>query len=134
MPSSIEEFDSLSSEDRLGPPKYDMIGVLMVFLSMLIIGVMVGIGILLLIYLVLGEFTIESGASPVLLAFVTFMVLTFGNMLYVFILGKIFPHAYSRSRTSLSQTMLASIVLYIVFIPVYLLLSTAQPTGSSYIL
>jgi hypothetical protein len=95
-------------------------------LTSLIVGVVSGIIIMLASYFAIGRFTLESWASPILLVFVAFVGLTVGNLIYVSILGYIFPHVYGRHRTALSQVMIASIVLYIFFIPVYTLIATVS--------
>jgi hypothetical protein len=95
----------------------------MTLLASLIVGVMVGIAIILLSFLVIGKFTMESGASPILLVFVTFFALTIGNLLYSWIVSYIFPHIYGRHRTNLAQIVIASILLYVLFIPVYSVIS-----------
>lgn len=123
MSTIAENTDNLSLEEFLAPPKYDAVGVFMVFLTSLIIGVLTGIMVVLLAYLAIGKFSLESGASPILLAFITFISLTIGNLLYYVISSRIFPHIFPRGRTALSQIMIMSILLYVLFVPIYLLIS-----------
>ena len=124
MESTAELGHNFSPEEILGPPKYDPIWVLMTFLTSLIVWVVSGIIIMLASYFAIGRFTLESGASPILLVFVAFVGLTVGNLIYVSLLGYIFPHVFGRHKTAFSQVMIASIILYIFFIPVYTLIST----------
>ena len=74
---------SLTPEEHLGPPKVDIVGFLLMLLLSVVIGLMVGIGIFLLSFLFLGNFTLQSGVSPILLSMITFFTLTFGNYVYV---------------------------------------------------
>lgn len=67
-----DEIENLSTEDYLAPPKYDTLGIFMVFLSAIITGVIAGIIIILMAFLMIGQFSFESGASPILLSFITF--------------------------------------------------------------
>lgn len=121
-----ESPNSLTSEEVLGPPRYDAMGVLMTFLTSLIVGVIAGIVILLAAYFAIGRFTLESGASPILLVFVAFVWLTIGNVIYAALMGYIFPNIYGRHRTTLAQVMIASIILYLFFIPVYVVISSVS--------
>jgi hypothetical protein len=83
----------------------------------------------LLAYFSIGKFSLESGASPLLLVFITFIALTIGNILYYSLLSYIFPHIYSRGRTAITQITWMSIILYILFIPIYLIITgIAQDT------
>jgi hypothetical protein len=126
-----ENIDNLSDEEVLGPPKYDAIGIFMVFLSTLITGVITWVVVILLAYFAIGKFSLESWASPLLLVFITFIALTIGNILYYTLMSYIFPHIYSRGRTSISQITWMSMVLYVLFIPIYLIMSgisTETPT------
>lgn len=131
MSTIIENIDNLTSEELLGPPKYDSIGMFMVFLSALITGVIAGVIVMLLSYFAIGKFSLESGASPLLLVFITFIALTVGNILYYTLISYIFPHIYIRGRTTISQITWMSTALYVLFTPVYLLMagiSTETPT------
>ncbi|GAB0174681.1 MAG: hypothetical protein HHAS10_05600 [Candidatus Altimarinota bacterium] len=125
-PQVVETENNVTPEELLGPPKYDPMGILMTFLSSLIVGVVAGIIIMLASYFAIGRFTLESGASPILLVFVAFVGLTIGNLIYVSLLGYIFPHVFGRNRTSFSQVMISSIILYIFFIPVYTVITTVS--------
>jgi hypothetical protein len=122
----IENITTLHNEDFLAPPKYDATGVLMVFLASLIVGLAMGIIIVLASYVTIGPFTLESGASPILLAFVTCMGLTIGNSIYTVVIEKIFPHIYMKGRTTLGQVVITSIILYILVIPLYLVISSSS--------
>jgi hypothetical protein len=124
MSSSTENIDSLSAEEILWPPKYDAMGVLMTLFTACIVGIIIGIIIILASYVTIWPFTLESGASPILLAFITFAGLTVGDLLYAYIIGRIFPHIYGRYQTGLAQVMIASIILYVFFIPVYLFVTS----------
>jgi hypothetical protein len=95
----------------------------MTFLSAMITGVITGIIVVLLAYFAIGKFSLESGASPLLLVFITFLALTIGNILYYVLLSYIFPHIYSRGRTAITQITWMSIILYILFIPIYLIIT-----------
>lgn len=118
--SALDSPDSTSLEDTLTPPKYDGLGVAMATLSALIISVVSGVIILLVAYLSIGNFSLESGVSPILLAMITFFGLTIGNILYYILLSKVFSDIYTRGRTALAQVAIMSILLYIFFVPVYI--------------
>ena len=62
-----------------------------------------------------------------LLAMITFFALSIGNILSYTIRARIFPHIYTRSRTAFSQIVGASILLYIIFAPLYLFISDISP-------
>lgn len=94
---------------------------------------MSGAIILLFALFAIRKFSLESGASPMLLAMITFFALTIGNLITYSIRSYIFPHIYSRGRTAVSQIAIMSIVLYIVFVPLYMMMSGAS-TGTSAIL
>lgn len=116
--------DNTHIEDILTPPKYDALGVIMSIIAALITSVASGTIILIAAYLSIGDFSLESGISPILLALITFFGLTIGNILYYILLSKVFPHIYTRGRTALAQVAIMSILLYIFFAPVYVIVST----------
>ena len=60
MSSSIENIDNLSAEEFLAPPKYDAVGVLMVFLTALIVGALSGVIIIVFSYFAVGQFPLET--------------------------------------------------------------------------
>ncbi len=121
-----ETSHNLTPEEILGPPKYDRAGILMAFLSSIIVWAVSWIIIMLASYFAIGRFTLESGASPILLVFVAFVWLTIGNLIYASLMGYIFPHIFWRHRTTLAQVMIASIILYVFFIPVYTVIATVS--------
>lgn len=74
---------SVSTEEVLGPPKVDLMGFGLMTTVALVTGFLVGIVVFLLAFLFLGNFSIQTGASPILLAMITFFATVLGNMLYV---------------------------------------------------
>lgn len=122
--SSIENIDSLTPEELISPPKYEAMSVLMALITSLIVWIVVGVIILLFSFLALGKFSLESGVSPILLAMITFFALVTGNLIYYSILSRVFPNIYSRGRTALAQIVILSILLYLFFAPVYIVIST----------
>lgn len=84
---------------------------------------MSGALIFILIYLFLGRFSLDSGASPILLSMITFFSLSIGSMVVYFIASLVIPDMYTRSKTAMSQLIIFSIILYILFAPIYLLVS-----------
>ncbi len=129
--SWIENIDNLSTEEFLGPPKYDAVGVFMIFLTGMIVGVVSGAIILLFALFAIRRFSLESGASPMLLAMITFFALTIGNIITYSIRSYIFPHIYSRGRTAISQIAIMSILLYIIFAPIYMVMWGTNPWAAS---
>lgn len=111
---------TVSTEEVLGPPKVDGIGFLLILIVALVAGFIVGIVVFLLAYLVIGDFSIHSGASPILLAMIAFLGISIGNFIYMWGLQSIFPHIYSGTRTLFLQVSVFSIVLYICMAGVYL--------------
>ena len=112
---------SVSTEELLGPPKVDGVGFSLMVLIGIVTGFLVGIIVFLLAYLVMGDFSLSSGASPILLAMITFFATLLGNFLYVWWLGSVFPHIYSGAKSILVQVSVFSIVLYICMSWVYLI-------------
>ncbi len=86
---------SVSTEEVLGPPKVDLMGWGLMSIVALVTGFLVGIIVFLLAFLFLGNFSLQTGASPILLAMITFFATICGNMLYVWGLRSIFPHIYT---------------------------------------
>lgn len=93
----------------------------MVVVSSIISGFVSGVIFILLASLAYGKFSLDSGASPLLLVMLVFFGLTFGNFIYYYFISRIWPDVFSRGRTALSQIAIASILLYILFAPTYLL-------------
>jgi hypothetical protein len=122
--SELEKNNSISLEDYLAPPKYDGLGVLMALIAALIVACISGVIILLISFLTIGKFSLESGMSPILLAMISFFGLIIGNLLNYFLLSRIYPDIYTRSRTVFSQIAIMSILLYIFFAPVYIMISS----------
>ena len=60
MDTLVENLDNISAEELLAPPKYDAIGVLMVFLTSFIVGIVSGVIVILLAYFAIGKFSLES--------------------------------------------------------------------------
>ena len=87
---------SLSTEEVLGPPKVDGMGFLLIALVALVTGFLIGILVFLLAFLFFGNFSLQSGVSPILLAMITFFATVLGNLIYVWGLRSIFPHIYGR--------------------------------------
>ena len=58
---------------------------------------------------------------------ITFFSLTVGNILSYLIRSRVFPHVYPRGRTALSQIVIMSILLYVIFAPIYLFISEIAP-------
>lgn len=92
-------------------------------MSAFIISIVSGVIILSFSYLLIGNLSLEVGVSPLLLAMITFFGLIIGNIIYTVLLSKIFPNIYTRGRTMLAQVAIMSIILYIFFAPVYLVIS-----------
>lgn len=104
----------------------------MSILASVIVGFITGVFILILSYFIaVWEFSFQSGSSPILLEMITFFSLVIGNTIYYTLLSKIFPHIYSRGRTILSQISILSIILYILFFPVYFAVTTFSANSSS---
>lgn len=114
-----------TSEEILGPAKIDLVGIALMAMVSVIIGGLISVAILVASFFSIGQFSIESGVSPMILSMVTFFALTFGGMLYLTIARLIFPAIYTRTEHSFKHLMMFMMVLYICMVPVYL----AMPTG-----
>lgn len=86
--------------------------------------------ILLFTLFAIRRFSLESGASPMLLAMISFFALVIGNLITYSIRSRIFPHIYFRGRTALSQIAIMSIILFIIFIPVYMMMPGSSVASS----
>ncbi len=128
--SEAEKLENSTIEDYLSPPKYDAMGMGMACIAASITAVVSGVIIILISYISIGRFSLESGFSPILLAMITFFGLTVGNILYTILLSQIFPEVYTRSRTALAQVVSMSILLYIFLAPVYLIISNLSLDSS----
>ncbi len=115
----------LSTEELLGPPKVPFLSVIMMTIGATIAGFISGAMIFILIYFFLGKFSLDSGASPILLSMITFFSLAVGSTVVYFIASLVIPDMYTRSKTAMSQLVIFSIILYILFAPIYLLVSNS---------
>lgn len=129
--SEFENVNKTTPEDYLAPPKYDALGLVMEVIAGFIVSVVSGVTILLVSYLSIGRFSLDSGISPILLAMITFFGLSIGNFLYAYLLSKVYPDIYTRSRTALSQIVIMSILLYIFLAPVYLIITNISLDSSA---
>lgn len=126
MSSSLDT-PNLSSEELLGPPKVDAMGFLLILLVALVSGFVVGLLVFLFSYVFLGNFTIQSGVSPILLAMITFFATLFGNFIYLWGMTNIFPNTYHLGQRMALQVSIYSILLYIAMSLVYILVNTLFP-------
>lgn len=117
--------NSLTPEDLLWPPSIPFLSVLMMTIGSCIAGFVVGAMIFIMLYIFLGNFSLDTGASPILLSMITFFSLTTGLLIVYFIASLVFPETYTRSVTAISQITIFSIILYIFFAPVYLIVSNS---------
>ncbi len=129
-----EQREHPSREELLGPPKIDFIWVIMVVLTALIVWSSVGALIFVLLYFTIGRFSLETWASPILLAMITFFAISLGNVLSYALRSRIFPDIYTRSRSALSQIVTMSIVLYVMFAPLYLIVARIAPEKNTILL
>jgi hypothetical protein len=86
---------SISTEELLGPPKVDLVGIAMMLLVAIVVGFLSSIGVVIFAFLSFGNFSLGSGISPILLAMITFFALTVSNMIYLWSAKGIFPHIYT---------------------------------------
>lgn len=69
----------------------------------------------------IGNFSLRSGISPLILAMVTFFSLTFGSYIYIWAARVVFPTIYSRSRAFFIHITVFMIILFVVMLPVYMI-------------
>ena len=121
---------SVSTEELLGPPRVDLVGIGMMLLVAIVVGFLSSVWVVIFAYLSIGSFSLGSGISPILLAMITFFALTVSNMLYLWSARGIFPHIYTGSRTTFLHASVFSIVLYIAIAPLYLIVNSVVVDGS----
>ena len=121
---------SIATEELLGPPKVDLVGIAMMLLVALVVWFISSIGVVILAFLSFGNFSLWSGISPILLAMITFFSLTLSNTLYLWSAKWIFPHIYSGTRTNFVHASVFSIILYIAIAPLYLIVNSLIIDGS----
>ncbi len=128
-PNTLSDI-SISTEELLGPPRVDLIGVGMMLLVAIVVWFFSSIGVLIFAFLSFGSFSLGSGISPILLAMITFFALTISNILYIWSARGIFPHIYRGTRTIYVHVSVFSIILYIVIAPLYLIVNSTIIDGS----
>ena len=121
---------TLDTEEFLGPPKIDLIGIGMMFLVAIVVGFLSSLGVIIFAFLSFGNFSLWSGISPILLAMITFFALTISNMLYIWSAKGIFPHVYTGTRTVFLHASLFSVFLYIAIAPLYFIVNSMIIDGS----
>lgn len=117
-------------EEVIGPPKVDLVGVGMMILVAIVVWFLSSIGVVIFAFFSLGNFSLWSGVSPILLAMITFFALTLSNMLYLWSAKWIFPHIYTGGRTIFMHISVYSIILYIAIAPFYLIVDSTILSGS----
>lgn len=120
----------LETEELIGPPKIDLIGIAMMILVAIVVGFLSSIVVVTFAFFSFGSFSLGSGISPILLAMITFFALTMSNMLYIWSAKGIFPHMYSGGRTVFLHASVFSIILYITIAPLYLIVSSVLSNSS----
>jgi hypothetical protein len=121
---------SISTEELLGPPRVDLVGIAMMLLVAIVVGFLSSIGVVIFAFLSFGSFSLGSGISPILLAMITFFALTVSNMIYLWSAKGIFPHIYTGARTTFLHASIYSIILYIAIAPLYLIVNSMVVDGS----
>lgn len=118
-----------TAEEMLGPPRIDTVGIFLMSLVAILVGGIISLGVLVASFFSMGQFSIESGVSPMILAMATFFSLVVGSMIYLSIAKVIFPTIYTRTNNLLKHTMLYMIVLYLVLMPMYLFAANVQSSS-----
>ncbi len=118
---------TLSLEEVLWPPKIDLIGFLLMILVSIVTGFFAWVGVLIFAFLTSSHFSVQSGASPMLFAMVSFFCLTFADYLYMWGLSTIFPQIYTKTKTLFVQISVFSIILFMVMILLYPLVTGVIP-------
>ncbi len=121
---------SLETEELLGPPKIDIVGIAMMVLVSLVVWFLSSIWVVIFAFLSFGNFSLWSGISPILLAMITFFALTISNMLYIWSVKWIFPHMYTWGKITFIHASIFSIILYIIIAPLYLIVNGVIISGS----
>lgn len=114
-----------TSEELLGPPHVDAMGILLMAMTSILAGAFVSLGILISSFLTIGKFTLESGVSPMILAMATLFSLLLGGTIYLYLAKSIFPALYTRTGELFKHMMIYMFILYIFLMPIYLLVSSA---------
>lgn len=118
---------TISLEEVFWPPKIDLTGFLLIILVSVVTGFFAWIGVLIFAFLTSSNFSVQSGASPMLFAMVAFFCLTLANYLYVWWLATIFPQLYTKAKTVFIQVSIFSIILYIIMALMYPMISSIFP-------
>lgn len=118
-----------TAEEMLGPPRIDFVGIFLMALVSLLVGGVISLGVLVASFFSMGQFSIESGVSPMILAMSTFFSLVVGAMMYLSIAKIIFPAIYTRTPSLMKHSMLYMIVLYLVLMPMYLFAANVQSSS-----
>ena len=87
---------TVALEEYLGPPKFDILSIVMVVMASIISGFVSGVIFVLLASMAYGKFSLDSGASPLLLVMLVFFGLTLGNFVYYYFVSRIWPEIFSR--------------------------------------
>lgn len=86
-----------------------------------IVGACISLAVLIASFLSIGDFSVNSGVSPMILAMATFFSLLLGGSLYLALAKVIFPAMYTRTNDLFKHMMLYMVILYICLMPVYLI-------------
>lgn len=115
---------SLSLEERLGPPRIDAMSLGMMSIGGFIAGILGGLLVFLFSYLILGVNSFSAGASPLLLSIIALITIFIANSILIYFYHLVFPERYTKSRTVFTQVAIYSIILYILFTPAYMSVSS----------
>ena len=116
-----EEKYNLTAEERLGPPRVDLLELAMGSIGSVIAGFFGGLVVFLAVYFLLSnpEFA-SSGAFPFALSIVALFATLSTAYITLWMNRLVFPDKYARPLATLGQVSVISVLLYICFTPLYL--------------
>ncbi len=123
-----------TNEERLGPPKIDWTGILLMTLVALFCGFLTSVSVLISAFFTLGRFSLESGVSPMILSMIAMFALWVASMIYIWAARTLFPYVYTRNRILYVQVSVFTVLLYICMMPIYLIVSSQSGIETSNIL
>ncbi len=123
-----------TTEERLGPPKIDWSGILLMILVAVFCGFLTSVSVLISAFFAIGRFSLESGVTPMILAIFALFALWVASMIYLWGAKTLFPYIYTRNRILSVQVSIFNVLLFICLVPVYLIVGSQSGIETANIL
>ncbi len=119
--------ENSSHEDVLGPPRSDLVSVGLSSLASIVAGFVGGVFILICTLFFLGGVQEAAPAMfPYILSIVSFVAILIASALAFYLQTLIFPQKYRGGASQATQTFLFSLLLYLVFTPLYVYVGSSR--------